>query len=363
MSLSLQVLDFYDDIGKKQLFDVAASAPGFVKSAQIAQREEVSKLPSDHFAIHILTKEGSRMKKYPTHTAADTWLSCGYFEKNAFKLPTTAAKITATHLKEACQKFGIQPNTSVEKLASSEKPNSNLYVEDLDMRKTASAHRPLEFHSGADYALNGRYPLFNEGHVKKAASYFSDYYGQFSPKDRHTFATNLMKKAEAMNLTFDGEETALLRKVAGSDYGNIIESQLTRRMNMVDGDIQATEQLSKVASAMGSLPPEKFAELLHAWDNEHNMSYSRTSHILDAFQSTFDKGFEKEAGYIWEDESSGISLSGSELEKAASEKYDKIKGYFGETLAGSLKKHGSMIFESLPVDAKAVIAKIAKGTL
>ena len=53
----------------------------------------------------------------------------------------------------------------------------------------------------------------------------------------------------------------------------------------------------------------------------------------------------------------------TKVEKAAEEKYEKIKSYFGETLAGSLKKHAVAIFDSLPTDAKTTIAKIVRGDI
>jgi len=363
MSLSIQILDLYDDLSGKQLKDIAQSAPSFVKQAQVAKRDEARALPSDAFALHALTKEGSRLLKFPMHTQADTWLSCAYFEKNAHKLPRQAARIAATHLKVACEKFTLEPNKAIADLASKESPRSNLYVEEMDgLRKVASVNPIEDRTSEGAFALNGRYPLNHVGHVKRASAYFKEHFGTFSPSERREYSQNVLKKASDFGLDTSEEEFSQLQKVAGVDYGDRLEGQINLRRKIVDGDIEATISLEKVANARESIDADKFVNLLSAWDLENGMDRTYGTSIIDPYQATFES-HSKEAGYLWEDEGAGLSLTGKELEKAASAKYDKIKGYFGETLANSLKKHGSQIFDSLPSDAKTVIAKIAKGSL
>lgn len=363
MSLSIQILDLYDDVTGSLLKWAAQASPSFMKTAQIARRDEVAKLPTDAFALHALTKEGSRLKKYPIHSAADTWLSCAYFEKNAHKLPAQAARIAATHLKVACDKFHIDANSTVIKMASQEAPASNLYIEEMDGLRKMASHAVIEERSSeGHYALPGRYPLFHEGHVKKATSYFGEHFKSFDPADRFTFAKNVLSRASELELSTDSSEFEPLKKIAGESFGDRVETQLSLRRKLFDGHVDSLVDLEKIAEAKTKLEPEQFAGLLHAWDKENGVDRTYGSKIVDPYQATFET-MNKEAGYVWEDEKSGMTLTGTELEKAASAKYDKIKGYFGETLANSLKKHGSQIFESLPIDAKAVIAKIAKGTL
>ena len=362
MSLSVQILDLYDDLNGVLLKDVAASAPEFVKTAQIATREDLTKLPKDAFALHALTKEGSKLNKFPIHTAADTWMSCSYFEKNAHKLPYQARKIAATHLKTACARFNLQPNSALEMYSvPTELPNS--YVEEFDsLRKVASQAVIEERPTEGKYALPGRYPLFHEGHIKQATSYFEEYHKNFAASERHEFATNVLQRASELGVDVSSPEFEPLKKTAGTAFGDRVEAQINLRRKIVDGDVDATVNLEKVAMAKDQIDASKFACLLAAWDIENSMDRLYGKTLVDPYEATYDT-ISKEAGYVWEDSKSGETLTGSELEKAASDKYDKIKGYFGETLANSLKKHGSQIFESLPIDAKSVIAKIAKGNI
>ena len=364
MSLSMQALDFYDDLTRMQLKQIAETAPSFIKTASISTREQVSKLPTELFALHALTKEGSHLRKYPMHTAADTWLSCAYFEKNAHKLPRQAVKIAATHLKLACEEFQLDPPKEVIRMSVEENPMSNLYIEESDMEKSASVaplQRPPD--NGA-YALNGRYPLFNEGYVKKASAYFVANYAGFEPESRHTFAKNVLTKAAEYGVTLDVDQEMLMSKVAGATYGDKIESQLRLRANVVDGNTDLEEKLSKVASAKKVIEADKFAQLLSAFDKESGITNLYGPSILDAFEATYQQDMSKTASAtVWEDEATGVTMSAKELEKTATDKFDKVKSYFGETLANSLKKHSHAIFDSLPLDAKAVIVKIAKGSL
>ena len=357
MSLSVQILDLHDDLGGAQLKEIVASAPEFVKTAQIASRDEVARLPVECFALHALTKEGADLRKYPVHTKADTWLSCAYFEKNAHKLPIQAARIAATHLKTACAKFELPTEYRVSMFHGT--ADSNRYIEENDcMRKVASESQLVDRPDEGRYALAGRYPLFHESHVKKAASYFEEHFRHFDSGDRHEFASNVLARASELQMPLDGLEA--LQKVAGAEYGDRVAGQISMRHKLVDGDVEAVIALEKISMVRNDLEAKKFATLLAAWDSENGMERLYGTQIVDPYQATFES-LSKEAGYVWEDSSSGESLTGKELEKAASEKYDKIKGYFGETLANSLKKHGSQIFDSLPRDAKTVIAKIAKG--
>lgn len=363
MSLATQILDINDDLGYRLLQEAAVRAPSHVKTAQVTTREKLAELPTECFAIHALTKEGSRLRRFPIHTPQDTWLSQAYFEKNAHKMPRTAATIAATHIKTACEKFQIDVTKTVEMLASEERPMSNLYVEENDMRKTAS---PLTFGEAVDgehYALKNKYPLHNPGYVKKAAAYFVDYFGQFSPEDRKEYATKVLERAEAFDVTLQGDELALLNKTANASYGDKLKSELRARMIYVDGVQQAEQDLSKIASAQEKISADKFSTLLREWDRQYGVDKLYGKSISDAFEATHGNFFEKESGFTWEDTTSGMTVSGKELEKAASEKFDKIKGYFGATLADSFKKHASEIFSSLPNDAQIVIAKIAKGEL
>jgi hypothetical protein len=364
MSLCNQVLDLADDTNKELLKEILKenTPPDMVKTAQIATQETKQKLGRQDFALVIMTKEGSELRKYPTHDAANTWMSCRYFEKTAHKLPARARGMAAGHLKRACQSFGVEAT----KLASAHTPvGGNVYHEAYDMSKTAQAIEVEAIAPDASehfYACQGRYPMPSPEFVKKAAQYFTDHEKEFAdPADRSEFARNVL--ARAVELKTEIAEKENLEKYAGSEYGDILETQLRMRHDLLEAKPSLSEALTKVASYKKDMPPLEFARLLHSFDKKASLNKYYGGYLADPYKATFETRFTKTAsGYSWESDE-GVSVSEKELTKTFDDKYDKVKAYFGPSVADSLKKHGCAIFDSLPRDAKETITKIAKGAI
>jgi len=299
-------------------------------------------------------------------TPNDTIMSCLYFAKNASKLPSGAVKIAAANLVSACKDHGLTPPKEIEKLAEGQAAKTNLYIEGSVFEKAASAVEITERPVDCAYALNGRYPIANESQVKQAAAYLVNHFHGFESEDRHIFAKNVLTKAAELDVNLTPTEQRTLTKVAGVEYGDRLSHQLNLRKDFASNKADALETLEKIAGARSTLNPNDFAALLNSWDKTYGTLAKTASSgrpILDSYQSTFDNILTKESGYVWEDEQSGNRLSSKDIEKVATDKFEKVKGYFGETLANSLKKHGHSIFDSLPLDAKVVIARISKGAL
>lgn len=364
MSLCNQVLDFADDTNKALLGEILKEQklPDMVKTAQIATREDQEKLAPAEFALVAFTKEGSELRKYPIHDAANTWLSCQYFEKTAHKLPHLAREKTAAYLKKACAIFDIKETEKLSKMAHWHK-HTNVYHETADMTKTAQvivveAVTPDD--SKHFYALDSRYAMPNPTFVKKAGQYFVDHEKEFSdPLDRHTFAHNVLERAKELKTELEQKE--ILSKYAASEYGDILPTQLRMRHDLLEGSMNQ-EALTKVAEYKKELEPLAFAKLLHSFDKKASLDKYYGSYLADAYKSTFEVRFTKTASGYSYDSDEGVIYE-KELTKTFEDKYDKVKGYFGPTVANELKKHGCAIFDSLPKDAKEVITKIAKGQI
>lgn len=364
MSLSNQIIDFNDDINKVIFKQLIANIPEQIKTASVVDSEKKQSLNEEEFALVILTKEGSTLKKFPINDAANTWLSAQYFAKTAEKLPVKARVIAAGHLKTACAFHNVEIPEKLQKVAGASLA-SNRYTEAYDMTKVA--HVTPEFEKvAADgskdfYALRENYAMPSAEFVKKAAAFFIDFKFDFDAADRNEYASNVLSRANTLGVDL-GEQRNELRKFAGEGYGDNIGLQIRKRQSLLDTKPELSHALSKLASHRETTEASTFAKALHAFDKKAGFERYYGSYLDDAYKSTFDKDFSKEAsGYTWESGSGDISVSEKELVKAAEEKYETIKGYFGETLAKQFKKHGSQIFASLPDDAKEVIAKIAKG--
>lgn len=368
MSLCNQVFDLADDYNKQLLKEIVAAGnvPPHVKTAQVAMADTRETLGRESFALVLLTKEGGELRKFPINDAANTWLSCQYFEKTAFKLPVKAKKMAACMLKKACAVHKLDETPQVKALGVG--AMGNLYNEVYDMQKTASA--PVTFEPIVDdksehfFALGKNFAMPNSEFVKKASAYFTQYEREFvDAQSRHEFASNVLARAKELEVSV--EEEKQLRKYASAEYGDILGIQLRMRADLLQSRPEMSAALEKIASHRDELTPKEFARVLFAFDKKASLTKHYDSYLADAFCSTFERRFEKRAsGYAYEhDTNSNLNCTEKELEAAFEKKASKIKGYFGPTLADQLKKHGCSIFDSLPRDAKETISKIAKGEL
>lgn len=369
MSLCNQILDVADDFNKSLLREIVQEAqlPAFVKKAQVATADVASKLGREDFALVILTKEGHELHKFPFFDEANTWLSCRYFEKTAHKLPIEARKVAGSQLKMACSLYGLELGQF---LSSFEDPCdlfNNTFHEGTSLKKTASTSIAIEESApdGSDYfyALKGNYAMPSPAFVKKAAAYFVNYEKEFADaNDRHVFANSVLERAKELSVNLEQSKT--LAKYAGADYGDSVGGQIRLRADLLQTKPEMSAALDKIAAKQKELPAQDFANLLYAFDKKASLDRYYGSYLADAYKATFEEKHVKQAsGYMFEDESEGLSCSEKDLSSAFDKKYDKIKGYFGPSVADQLKKHGCAIFESLPIDAKTTIAKIAKGQL
>jgi hypothetical protein len=368
MALANQIIDFTDDTDKSILKLAAASAPEHIKTAKILTAEEREALSPDQFALVMRTKEAQVLKKFPTIDEANTWLSCQYFEKTSQCLPHTAQKIAAANLKRACAIYNIKSTPSIDKLASTDVSGNRYdeiksYKEDKMNVKVASVVQVKPDGSQHFYALGEKYPMPTPDYVKKAAAYFNVHHRDFiDAEDRYTFAGHVKARAKELEVALEKQAEETLSKYVGNGYGDSVDKFIRVRGELLEHKPELKASLAKLASHKSTTEPEVFAKALYEFDKKAGISKYYDSYLADAFKTTF-INTKVASAYSWEDDQSGSRLSGSALEKAVDEKHDKIKSYFGETLANSLKKHAVAIFDSLPIDAKITIAKIASGEI
>lgn len=370
MALVHQIIDFIDDVDRTLFKVAAASAPQELRTAKILSSEDRELLPDENFALVLHTKEAHQLKKFPITDQANTWLSCQYFEKTSEQLPFVAQKVAATNLKRACLVYGLPVSSGIDKLASSE-IYGNRYDEMKNMKEDSHHSRTPQFQSlesdGSEhfFALGERYPMPNEDLVKRAASYFKDHYREFADaEDRATYASNVLARADELGVTLEKTAGTLLQTYSSESYGDSVDAQIRMRSDLLSHKPEMSHALAKLAQHRQTTEAPVFAKALYLFDKKAGLTKYYDGYLSDAFKSTFGS-FNKtaSAGYRWEDEQSGSSIDGELLSQAAEDKYEKIKTYFGSTLADSFKKHAVAIFDSLPLDAKTTIVKIAKGTL
>ena len=360
MRIANQILDAYDDIYKEELTKLAEVAPEvYIKTA-----EELKSLKDTDFALSVITKEAHRLNKFPIGDPHDTWLSNVFFEKNSHKLPKEAAEIAAGHIKEACDKYKITPSARVKSLAK--KASSNVYYErdgdihPVRLQKTASMSELAEAEKIASNYTFAQYAFPTPQHVNMGLKYFEKFASKLPLEVRHGYAEALQKRANELGMEdLKGEIT----KYASDSYGAMIGAHIRSRVSLLDGkDPKYSATLSKLAASRKEFAPSEFARALHSFDKHAGLTRYYGSHLTEPYQATFASQPDKYAGYRVKT-ASGKSLTPDQIKMLATSKYDKIKEYFGKSLADELKKDPTSIFESLPMDAKEVLVGISNDTV
>lgn len=201
------------------------------------------------------------------------------------------------------------------------------------------------------YALHGRYPLDSFEQVKCASAYFDEYWARFSPEDRHEYCTNMVREADALRIPVSD----MARKYGSSKYASVEEVMLsldTRRPLLQEED---TKLLSKLAAAMPTVDPEIFAMALSEFDKRVGLHHYYDSNVADPFFTTFggtkvaEYSFSVGSDYVNEDRLKEFAIAG----------YALLKKRFGEDIANEFQKDPIGIFESMPLEQKKVISRLA----
>ena len=355
--LANQVIDAHDDVCREFLTKIAKMNP---KAYMMTTREREG-LADDDFALSIITKKASKLNKFPIIDKHSAWISSQYFNETHYRLPKEAAEIAAHWIHDACQRFQVKPSPAVEVLNKT--ASTNIYCEpDLpaSSRVVRTVERDLEKFAEVEKICNNEtfatYVFNTVDNVKLGNSYFQEYSDQMPIEYRVKYANSLQKRAGVLGFTLEGK----LEKYAANSYSAHVDSHLALRRDLVDGqDPKFKAALTKMATMKDDMLPLEFAKLLHGFDKMAKIDQYYGGYLVNPYESTISTQINPK--YIYK--TASTRLTDDAINKLAIEKYAKIKEYFGYNVADELKKHGSVIFESLPADAKEIIAGIADGSL
>jgi hypothetical protein len=367
--LENQVLDFYDDANSKNVIaEVASRIPGHVKTAAAPVAD--SQRQDKDFALCLMTKQANKLCRYPIDTAADTFFSNEYLQRNYHKLPAGAVKVAAANISKACQRYGLQPSAIVKEAARDTVPNGNIYFEPMHeangfvydeiLLKQAAAEIPSNNAAFDDspflYALvkkasNGniimsKYAMPDAGTVRRAIDYFDKYASEFSPADRQQFAYNVTMRARELGVPCTSQSIAKFAGVGG--YNPDLEAHLSLRKSCcIDGERVAA--YDRLYEKRASISPELFAQTLEQLDKRAGVNRYYGGHIADAYTAAMGaSAFQKKA---------------STTNWGEGRNRDLVEQHFGKEVADLLAKEGEAAVEALPNDAKEILAAIASGAM
>lgn len=359
--LANQVLDAYDDTQRLHLKKLALLNP----KIYMMTPDELSKLADDDFALSVITKKANKLNKFPVNSYDNTWLSNQYFQETHYRLPKEAAQVAAFHIKKACEKHNITALSAVEGMAK--EASSNVFYEKdlpagaaITRTSTPDLSKFAQVQQICDNDTFAKYAFATPGHVKMAVRYFEEFCDKMPLEHRHKYAAAIQRRAGDLHM---GKQPGRVAKYASDIYSSHVEAHIRSRMSLLDvAEPSLKEALNKVAAAKATMIPADFAKLLHQFDKHAKLDRYYGAYLTNPYEATFAVQVNPNAQPIFKS-ASFSALTPDVVMKIASEKYAKIKEYFGASVADSLKKEGAAVFESLPNDAKEIIAGIADGSL
>lgn len=360
LKLANQVLDAYDDIvvSKEGLKKIASENPN-IKIMSFSEKEA---LTDDMFALSVITKKASKLNKFPINDFDNTFLSNKFFEMSFQRLPKVAAEKAAYFIKTACDRFGVEPESSVKSMAK--EASSNVYVEaDGALRAipqgfSTGLEKFAEVDKISDNYTHAQYVMSTPSAVKIACEYFEKTAKKMPVEKRNKYASAIQKRAHELGMPV---QKGMVSKYASDYYSPQIDAHILARKTLIqDLKPEAAENFMKLGSAKTQLTPKQFARALHTLDKKAGIDRYYGAGITDPFMASFAEEPDPYEGYRVK--VAGLVMNSGDIETLANSKYDKIKQYFGSSIADEFKKNPVPIFESLPNDSKEILAGIANGT-
>jgi hypothetical protein len=358
LRLANQVIDAYDDVGKVGIKKLARANP----SVYVMSDAEKTALCDTDFALSVITKKAHKLNKYPVDSPDNTWLSNEYFDMFHNRLPEKAASVAAYNIKQACDRFGIAPKTSVTGLAK--EASSNVYFEEdgaLQKKasvKTVNLSEFAEAEKIGDNYTFAQYAFSTPGHVKIACQYFDQQHSKMPADGRFKYAAAIQRRAHELGM---GPQKGTVAKYASDHYSPQVDAHIRARASLLEvADPRLNAALEKIGSLKKELVPAEFAQLLYAFDKKAKLDRYYDGYLTNPFVATFALEPDQYAG--WRAKVAGKTLNPEALAKLVGAKADKIKEYFGSSMLQCLQKDPVAIFDSLPMDAKEIMVGFADDT-
>lgn len=392
------VFDLYDDDGAllKQTFEGGA-APEVISEGVFLTEEERAALPDNAFAA-VITNGEETLRKYACIDAGNTASSTIYFLAVRDRFPSHAKMKIAKNLVDANRYFGFIPPVALVKEAAGRRLIKNDGAEILsnrgmkkrsylsgtklmpitqDIEKTSAASVipdpyvdistsdvstpsksdpvPDELYALIDDTGNRQFPLVSWSQVKLASDFFSEQGSRLHPRTRRQFCIKLASRADELGVDVDDAVLQYGSTTYGPD-GQLKRAYEMRRQLWRDGHDEAISLLDALMEKRASIQPDAFAESLAQLDIHVGSDRYWDRWVPDPWASTF--GIQKEARWRWVHGTE--VLTEDQLERFVVSSKAFLHENFGDDLAEGLAKNPTVVFDSLPLPQKRVIARLAQ---
>lgn len=386
------VLDPYDDeFESLQRMLNGKEVPEFIKTASILEREDLQRLPDHAFAM-VVVGDSYHMRKYACVDPAHVTVNVMYFMEHADEFPKEAKEKVAYNLLRACNHFGITPPSQLSKLAAGSKvliksDGANITVgrgvktgELTGTRVMPISARPslakLSSVISDPYVVDGpaspgrtqttsnELQLTTYGQVKEAMAFFNSFSGDMHPRQRHEVCVKIASRADELGIPVDD----VVRKYGSETFETSVflkSAALTRKQIWVDlHNEEAPHLLEQLLEKQASseITPDVFAEALAELDIQTGIDRYWDSTVPDPWFSTYGHNKVAEAADDWRWHQGTEYLTKKQLENFVKSQKGKeaLEETFSDKMAEGLEKNPTTVFDSLPLDTKRTIARMAQ---
>lgn len=198
-----------------------------------------------------------------------------------------------------------------------------------------------------------RFPIDTYGDVLEADRWFNDHGESLHPEERRSMCTKLAARADEIGC----KVTDYVKKYAGVGYApdGEVKVAVSTRMQYFQDDSPERDMLNGLMNKYAHVPPDVFCEAVREFDEATGLDYHWDDGVYDPWYTTY--GFIKEAA--WEFSTHGDKINEEQLKQVVNASYPLIKEKFGDDMADGLKKSPVQIFNSLPLDTKRIIMRMA----
>jgi hypothetical protein len=217
-----------------------------------------------------------------------------------------------------------------------------------------------------------KYPLDSYVQVKAASAYFDTYLRHMDPTMRREFASNLVKRASALDLAVSDDA----RKYGADSFAPESEIKAAfdaRRLEVADnaealallGEVEkvARFRMWKEASAEATqvYAPHQVVELLAEFDKVAGLDHHYDRTIPDPFYSIY--GFEKDAQEADYSEVVGNEMvTAADLHRLARIGAQSVKTTFGLQFQEKFLANPVNVFKGMPLAQKKMMMRMANST-
>ncbi len=238
---------------------------------------------------------------------------------------------------------------------------------------SCTPYRRVTEKKASHYALESvqRYPLDTDEQVKAAGPYFDTYYKNFLPSERREFASNLVKRAHALNIAvsadvqkYGGEGFAPEHEIKAAFDARRLElsghPDVLKVLNVVENVV--LHRLYKEAGlGVQECSPETAVELLEEFDKYASINHAYDRTVPDPYYSVY--GTEKTAeGSRWSDVIATEMVTEEDLDRLSRVGARSVKTTFGEDFQERFLKDPVNVYKTAPLAQKKMLIRMANST-